>query len=598
MRLACPSSAAFGASKAARARAAAFAAGASPCFSTISSRTFRTAGVGVPESASTIGDRRSSRFLSVRPKTLNGISARALLRRTLTSSGSSVRSWLASSARRAPASPSPLFLLRPCSTTTRRAVALPKRASAETPRSRSGCSSASSNGASPFLTSIDSSPWTRETRAASARSCLIAASPATASLTRGGGSDGSANGTRASRSASGASSAARGVFRRRYRRFRLKCQSWSGGPAAASSRRRSSAVARASGPWISSSESRRRRRSRFSSTRSSLMSDATERPGKNDRMRARGCWFRASSPRLRTRSRSTASCAFRRAESERERRDLVLDDELLGDVEHPRRARQGALIELLDGGRDHLVETLADLLLVLRQRDDAPDRLRRGRARGGERLLDGLRRQRQRPGRDRTAERADDLAGGTSTPAARRRSSAAPSSPSERDAIAATARIWATSASRGDWMSAPYGTAPAAPGAVPPPPETAAAAPGAPAAPAGGRQRVERSEALEEHREMAKVRDRRGRKGNRALAGACLRGRGPVTFVPCRCSISTGAARTLSAWPSRPRFWRRISRSAGGQNASRLDARSSMYRRSDSRGTSSYWPIAWIFSTA
>ena len=44
---------------------------------------------------------------------------------------------------------------------------------------------------------------------------------------------------------------------------------------------------------------------------------------------------------------------------------------------------------------------------------------------------------------------------GTSTPAARSRSSAAPSSPSDRAAIAATARICATRASRGDWTSAP-----------------------------------------------------------------------------------------------------------------------------------------------
>ena len=168
--------------------------------------------------------------------------------------------------RGAPARPRALpFGCSPCSTTTRRAVALPKRASAETARSRRGCSSASSNGASAFFASIDSSPWTIVTSAASDLSCRAVPSPAIASFTRGGGSAGSASETRTSSSASGR------LFRRardapdEVEEVALEVPVLPRDRLPATRRRRPSAVARASAPWISRSERSRRRRSRFSS---------------------------------------------------------------------------------------------------------------------------------------------------------------------------------------------------------------------------------------------------------------------------------------------------------------------------------------------
>ena len=210
------------------------------------------------------------------------------------------------------------------------------------------------------------------------------------------------------------------------------------------------------------------------------------------------------------------------------------------------------------------------------KRDDAADRLRRGRPRGRERLLDGLGRQREGPRRDRPPERPDDLAGRhVHSGGAEASRAPARSSPSERAAIAATARIWdderlarrldhrAVRNGRGrsagrrrrggspDDAAAPRATGAPAVRPAPEPPQVGSA-------PRGPR------------RSMSIERCRRSETRCSARAAAVLAGRAPRggrrVGPPCRRSISTGAERTLSVWPSRPRFCRSRSRSAGGQN--------------------------------
>ena len=171
------------------------------------------------------------------------------------------------------------------------------------------------------------------------------------------------------------------------------------------------------------------------------MSDAIENPGKKERMRASGCWFRASSPRLRTRSRSTASWAFRRVESS-DRGLTFFSMTSFSATSNIREARVrdpwfncSTAATTISWNRFPTSSWSWGRVTTRRMACVAEARAEESASSTGS---DGRERGHGGIERPRVRMTSPD---GTSTPAARSRSRAEPSSPSDRAAIAATARI-------------------------------------------------------------------------------------------------------------------------------------------------------------
>ena len=141
------------------------------------------------------------------------------------------------------------------------------------------------------------------------------------------------------------------------------------------------------------------------------MSVPTENPGKNERILARGCWFRASSPRLRTRSRSTESWAFLRVVSSESGLTLFSTTSFSA-TSNIREARVSEpWFSCSTAAATISWKRFPTSSWSFGKGDDAADGLRGGGARGRERLLDRLGREGQGPRRDRTPEGPDHLSG-------------------------------------------------------------------------------------------------------------------------------------------------------------------------------------------
>ncbi len=262
--------------------------------------------------------------------------------------------------------------------------------------------------------------------------------------------------------------------------------------------------------------------------------------------------------------------------------DLLLGDELLGDGEHPCRPREGALVELLDGGVHHLAEAAADLLRILGKRDDAAHRRGRGARRGHESLLERCGRRRHRPGRDLSTERPERLGGRdvhTHAPELVERGvqlgigARGHGRHGENLRQEDVAPLRARSRQRGGGRAS-Y--------------ECGAGRGGSPSrrrrrargATARGRLRrssrsarsEHRAEALDQERELAQV---RGGFGRPFSAPATARRHGVFGEAALAPKEFDGAASMLSVLPRRPRFWARSSRSAAGQRSRTRGFRSS-----------------------